>query len=318
MSTYLVTGGAGFVGSHLVERLVKEGHEVRVLDNFISGFESNLEPFAKKIELVRGDIRDESVVKEIMSGVDFVLHQAALRAVQRSVSDPISTNEVNVGGTLNLLMAAREANVKRFVFASSSSAYGDSNEKVRREEQKPQPISPYAASKVAIEYYCSIFKRLYGLQAVSLRYFNVFGPRQSPYSQYALVIPIFMQKICDGEAIEIHGDGEQTRDFSYIDNIVDANIKACSTPKLNYDIYNVGCGSTYSINHLYKELSRLLKKSVDTIHTDPRQGDMRTTLADISRIQSDLKYRVLVDFQSGLKKTVDWFLSSRKTANKQN
>ncbi|MFH1369621.1 MAG: SDR family oxidoreductase [Elusimicrobiota bacterium] len=307
---FLVTGGAGFIGSNITETLLKRGHKVRVLDNFSTGNINNLKPFLKKIELVKGDILREADLKKAMKGVDFVMHQAALRSVPRSVDDPGSTNEVNVEGTLKLLLAAKHAGVKRVVYASSSSVYGDSKFIPQKETHRTSPISPYAVSKLAAENYCSVFAKTYGLQTVSLRYFNVFGPNQDPKSKYAAVIPKFIRSAIKGENIIVHGDGNQSRDFTYIDNVVRANILAVLTPGISGEIFNIACGSSCSVMDIIRALRRITGKQIKVIHTPPRPGDVRKTKADISKAKRLLKYRPAVGFDEGMLKTYNWLANS--------
>jgi UDP-glucose 4-epimerase len=244
---YLITGGAGFIGSNLADALVRDGERVRIFDDFSSGRIENLAAIRDQVEIIEGDLRDYDEVKRAMRGVNFVSHQGALRSVERSVDDPMSSNAVNVQGTLNVLQAAREAGVTRVAYASSSSSYGDTEVLPKTEDLTPAPISPYAVSKLAAEHYCRVYSRLYGLDTVSLRYFNVFGPKQSPESKYAAVIPLFMRAARRGVALEIHGDGEQSRDFTYIDNVVQANLLACTTPGVGGEVFNIACNSRHSV-----------------------------------------------------------------------
>lgn len=307
MSLYLVTGGAGFIGSNIVDALVKKGQGVRVIDNFSSGKRENLAAVLEKIELLEGDIRDFSFLKKAAKGVDYILHQAALRSVPKSIDDPASFNEVNVGGTLNLLLAARESKVKRLVFASSSSVYGNSPSFPEKETQIPLPISPYAASKLAGEHYCRVFSQVYGLETVSLRYFNVFGARQSLENQYAVVVPKFIISMLNNEAPPIHGSGRQSRDFTYIDNVVEANILAAASPGVSGEVFNIACGRDYSILELAQFLNKIMGKKIKPEFNPSRQGDVPRTLADISKAGKLLKLEIKVNFEEGLKKTVEWF-----------
>ncbi len=307
MSTYLVTGGAGFIGSHIVERLIGDGETVRVLDNFSTGRRPNLEPFASKITLIEDDIRDAGAVDKAVSGVDYVIHQAVLASVPRSIEDPISSNEVNVGGTLNLLRAAAKNKVRAFVYASSSSAYGDSEVLPKVETMTPAPKSPYAVAKLAGEYYCRAFSDTYGLPTVSLRYFNVFGPRQDPSSQYAAVIPIFVKALLSGNAPTIYGDGEQSRDFTYIDNVVSANLLACRSDLDGGHTYNVACGDRFTLNELYSRLQNVLGTSIEAHFEEPRAGDVKHSQAAIGAIVKDLGYKIEVGFDEGLETTVRWY-----------
>jgi len=307
MDTYLVTGGAGFIGSNLVEELVRRNETVKVIDNFVTGKRENLAPFLNRIELIEGDIGDISLLRKVTGGVDYVLHQAALRSVPRSVDNPLAANEANVTGTLNVLLAAKEAGVKRLVYASSSSVYGDTPALPKVETQKPEPVSPYAVSKLTGEYYCTVFTKIYGLETACLRYFNVFGPRQSLESKYAVVIPKFIFNILKDEPPPVHGDGEQSRDFTYIDNVVSANLLAAKAKTVQGEIFNVACGEKFTVLAIVKQLNKILNKEVEPEFVSPRPGDVRHTLADISKAQKLLNYRVSVGFEEGLKKTAAWF-----------
>lgn len=307
MANYLVTGGAGFIGSNIVIRLVKMGEKVRVIDNFCEGKRENLEEVENEIELIEGDIRDRKILSDCMKGIDYVLHQAALRSVPRSVDDPLSTNEVNITGTLNVLLAAKEANVKRVVFASSSSVYGDTEKFPQSEDDIPSPVSPYAASKIAGEYYCKIFSKIYNLETVSLRYFNVFGPKQDPASEYAAVIPRFILSALQDKELEIHGDGLQSRDFTYVDNVVEANILAATTPGISGEVFNIACGNSYSIIDIKNTIEKILNKNLRYYHTPPRKGDVRKTHADITKSKKMLGLKQKIDFKEGLERTIEFF-----------
>ena len=307
MAFFLVTGGAGFIGSHLVEELLRRRQRVRVLDNFSTGKKKNLAPFADRFQMVRGDVRDPRAVARAVKGVDYVLHQAALASVPRSIDNPLETNEVNLGGTLNMLLAARDAGVRRLILASSSSVYGMTRNLPKREQMRPEPLSPYAITKLAGEKYCQVFFDLYGLETVCLRYFNVFGPRQDPNSQYAAVIPRFILALLRGRSPIIYGDGEQSRDFAFVSNVVAANILACRAKGVAGQVMNVACGRRYTINTLFAHLQRLLKTNLPSQHVDPRPGDVRHSLADISRAKKLLEYQPKVSFEEGLKKAVIWF-----------
>jgi len=304
---FLVTGGAGFIGSHVVERLLRDGHRVRVLDNFSSGSREHL-AFASadsRLDVVEGDLRDFRATAEAARGVEVIFHQAAMRSVPRSVDDPLGANENNVTGTLNLLTAARDGGVRRVVYASSSSIYGDRPDLPKREDQPPAPISPYAVSKLAGELYCAAWSRLYGLETVGLRYFNVFGPRQDPESQYAAVIPRFITWALAGEPLEVHGDGTQSRDFTHIDNVVEANLLAASAPAVAGETFNVGCGSRVSLLEIIGFLEGILGRKLERRHTPPRQGDVPHTQADIGKAKRFLGYVPLVEFEDGLRRTVE-------------
>ena len=312
MNTYLVTGGAGFIGSNIVDTLVKRGEKVKVVDNFVSGKRGNLSSVLDKIELIEGDIRDLPLLKKITEGVDYILHQAALRSVPKSVSDPISYNEVNVGGTLNVLLAAHRAKVKRVVFASSSSIYGETEIFPEKETHLALPVSPYAASKISGEHYCHVFSKIYGLETVSLRYFNVFGPRQSLESQYAVVVPKFIISILNDESPPVHGDGKQSRDFTYIDNVVEANIFAAGAANVSGEAFNIACGKDYTVLALVEHLNKIMGKNLEPKFTPSRPGDVPRTLADISKAKELLKLEIKVNFEQGLKKSVDWFKEHKK------
>ncbi len=304
---YLVTGGAGFIGSNIVRALVARGEKVRVLDNFSTGRRENLSEVGDQIELVEGDLRDPSVLERCLRGVQYVSHQAALRSVPRSVDDPLSTDEVNTHGTLRLLVAARQAGtVKRLVYASSSSVYGDSQVLPKEEGQTPAPISPYAVSKLAAEHYCRTFFLLYGLETVSLRYFNVFGPWQSPESKYAAVVPLFIRAALRGEPLVVHGDGEQSRDFTYIDNVVQANLLAFEAPNVGGEVFNIACNERHSVLEIARLVERLVGRPVSIEHTPPRAGDVRHTQASIDKAMRLLGYRPVVGFEEGMRLTVDW------------
>jgi len=308
---FVVTGGAGFIGSHLVERLL--GHpdaHVRILDDFSTGRMVNL-PFAAaagaRLEIVRGDIRDLATVERIAAGAAVIFHQAAMRSVPRSVADPLGANDHNVNGTLNVLEAARRTGVSRVVYASSSSVYGDRPELPKREDQPPAPISPYAVSKAAGEQYAAVWHRLYGVETVGLRYFNVFGPRQDPASEYAAVIPRFILWGLQRVPLEIHGDGQQSRDFTYIDNVVDANCLAADAPGAPGQVFNVGCGERVSLLAIVARLEELLGHPIERRHTPARVGDVPHTLADIGQAKRLLGYTPLVSFDEGLRRTLDFF-----------
>jgi nucleoside-diphosphate-sugar epimerase len=309
---YLITGGAGFIGSNIAETLIKNGNFVRVLDNFSSGKESNL-AFAKGtqhpelLEVVRGDIRDKAACDKACEGMDYVLHQAALRSVPKSMKEPESYNEVNIGGTLNMLKAAAHCNVKRMVFASSSSVYGDTDVFPESESAYPLLISPYALSKLAGEYYCRIYSEHFGVETVCLRYFNVFGPRQALDDEYAVVIPKFIHCILHDQQPPIFGTGKQSRDFTFIDNVVSANILSATTPGIKHEVFNVANGSDNTVLQLVDALNRIIGKNIQPQLLPVRAGDVFRTLADISRIKAKIGYMPLVDFEEGLRRTVAYF-----------
>lgn len=314
MLKFLVTGGAGFIGSNIVEELLKRGYSVRVLDNFATGKRENLKEFNKDIELIEGDIRSFHIVQQAVKGIDIILHQAALPSVPRSIKDPITSNEVNVVGTLNILEAAKDAGVKRVVYASSSSVYGDNPELPKHEEMMPNPLSPYAVSKLAGEKYCSVYSRLYGIETVALRYFNVFGPRQDPNSQYSAVIPLFIKAIKNDKQPTIFGDGTQSRDFTYVANVVEGNILAATKEDCPKDPYgktglvmNCACHGQITLNTLVNELNKLLNKNIGPVYADPRPGDIKHSFADIKKITSLLDFKPKTDFYEGLELTVKSF-----------
>ena len=307
---YLVTGGAGFIGSNIVAELVERGEKVTVFDNFATGKRENLAPFSSSITLYEGDIRSYHQVREAMEGVDYVLHQAALPSVPRSVRDPITSNQVNVDGTLNLLVAAQEAKVKRFVYASSSSVYGDNPTLPKVEDMTLNPLSPYAVSKLTGEKYCRVFARLYGLETVALRYFNIFGPRQDPTSQYSAVIPRFIMALKHKEPPIIYGDGHHSRDFTFVSNVVEANLLACRVSGVAGEAFNVACGDRFSLLELIGCLQEIMGVSVEPRFEEPRPGDVRHSQAGIEKIMSVMGYKVQHDFRCGLEKTVEYFLES--------
>ena len=309
MTFYLITGGAGFIGSHIVAELVRRGERVRVLDNFATGKRENLAPFLGQVELTEGDLRHPETVRQAVEGVEYVLHQGALPSVQRSIEDPLTTNEVNARGTLNLLIAARDAGVKRVVYASSSSIYGDSPTLPKVETMKPAPKSPYAASKLAGEHYCQVFHQVYGLEAVCLRYFNVFGPNQDPTSDYAAIIPKFITAMLRGDRPVIYGDGLQSRDFTPVVNVVEANLLAADAEDAAGEVFNVACGKRHNLLELAEALNRILDTSLTPIHAAPRPGDVRHSQADVSRAERVLGYRIGVEFEEGLERAVEWYKS---------
>ena len=312
MSTYLVTGGAGFIGSHIVKELLRRGERVRVLDNFSTGRRENTAPFLAQIELLEGDLRDAEICRRAVKEVDYVLHQGAIPSVQRSVDDPFTSNDVNVNGTLNLLIAARDAGVKRLVYASSSSVYGDSPTLPKHEGMIPQPKSPYAVSKLSAEYYCQVFTEVYGLETVSLRYFNVFGSRQDPASQYSAVIPIFITAILQGKPVTVHGDGLQSRDFTHVSNNVRANLLAATAPGAAGRVFNIACGKRYTLLELIDVLADIMDTRVEIVHTASRPGDVKHSLADISQARGALGYKEGLDFKGGLQRTVAWYQDHRR------
>jgi UDP-glucose 4-epimerase len=307
---FLVTGGAGFIGSNIVCRLIENGQAVRVLDNFATGQRGNLIKFTGDIELIEGDIRDFWTVAKATKGIECIIHEAALPSVLRSIDNPLTTTEVNVNGTLNLLEAARINDVRRLVYASSSSVYGDSPEKSKSEELKPKPKSPYAITKLAAEEYCLIFHQLYGLETVALRYFNVFGPQQNPNSQYSAVIPKFIVQMIQGQSPTINGDGMTSRDFTFVENVVKATLLASEKEKAIGRVINVGCGHAYAINELVSSLNQILNTNIAPKYAPEIKGEVKHSLADISRANELLGYHPEIDFIEGLKKTIAWFKSN--------
>jgi len=314
MASYLVTGGAGFIGSNIVEVLLKKGEQVRVLDNFETGSRDNLaftSNYGDIFSLIEGDIRDRGVCEKACDGVDYVLHQAALGSVPRSIKMPEIYDNVNITGTLNMLMAARDAKSKRFVFASSSSVYGDTPVLPKVETMVPNPMSPYAVSKITGEHYCRVFNDTYDLPTIAFRYFNVFGPRQSPESQYAAVIPKFFAAFLNGDSPTIYGDGEQTRDFTFIKNVVSVNLQACTVDKAACgNVYNVGCGDRISVNRLAKDIQKITASSAAIQHDPPRQGDVRDSLADLTQLEKHFDTKQLISLTDGLKVTGEWYKRS--------
>ncbi len=303
---FLVTGGAGFIGCNIVRRLLAEGHEVRVLDNFSTGRRENL--IGLDVELIEGDLTSYHMVQRAVKGVDYVLHQGALPSVPRSVNDPIASVNVNVLGTLNVLTAAMEEGVKRVVYASSSSIYGDSPELPKHEMMLPAPKSPYAASKLAGEHLCRVFYETYGLETIMLRYFNVFGPHQNPHSQYAAVIPKFITAALTDQPAIVFGDGQQSRDFTFVDNVVEANLAAIEAPREALGkAFNIACGESFSLLQLLEILEGILGKRIKRVFKEPQPGDVKHSLADISRARELLGYQPKIGFREGLQRTVEWF-----------
>ncbi|MGD9636570.1 MAG: SDR family oxidoreductase [Pirellulales bacterium] len=313
MSIYLVTGGAGFIGSHIATALVDRGDKVRVLDNLSTGKRANLAHLEGKFEFVAGDLQDRAAVERALEGVDIIFHQAALASVPRSVAAPLDTNAACVTGTVNLLDAARQAKVKRLVYAGSSSIYGDRAGKgAKQETDLPDPISPYAAAKAAGELYCQAFCATYGLATVTVRYFNVFGPRQDPQSEYAAVIPKFVMKMLAGERPTIFGDGKQSRDFTYVANVVEGNLRAASAPDAPGKTFNIACGESLDLLQLIAAINRVLGTKIEPIFDPPRAGDVRDSLADISQAKQVLGYKPVVDFDEGLRRSIEYYRTLAK------
>ncbi|NLX10044.1 MAG: SDR family oxidoreductase [Chloroflexi bacterium] len=307
--TYLVTGGAGFIGSHMVDALVAAGHQVRVVDNFSTGKRENLAQAADRIDLRAISITDREALAEAMQGVDYVFHFAALASVPRSVADPLANNEHNVTGTLNLLLAARDAGVQRVVYAGSSSAYGNSAAEYKTEDIQPVPLSPYAVAKLASEHYCQAFTSVYGLETVTVRYFNVFGPRQDPLSTYAAVIPKFVVAMLDDQPPTIEGDGLQSRDFTYIDNVIHGTLLACHTPGVAGETFNIACGGNINLLDMIQGLNQLMGKDIQPRFVDPRPGDVRHSRASIEKARRMLNFEPVVSFEDGLARTLNWYES---------
>lgn len=307
MAKYLVTGGAGFIGSNITEELVRRKEDVRVLDSLITGNLDNIKPFRKGVDFVKGDIRDRKVLKRALKGIDYVIHQAALRSVPKSVDDPFTTNDINVFGTLNVLFEAKAAGVKRVVYASSSAAYGDARHFPQKETDLPAPISPYGVSKLAAEHYCVTFAKTFGLETVSLRYFNVFGPRQNPESKYSAVVPIFISNILNRKPPVVEWDGRQSRDFVYVGDVVAANLNACHIRGISGEVFNIGSGRATSVMDILNGVNRILGGSIKPIFEPKRSGDVRKTYADIGRMKRLLKMKKLIKFEDGLRRTIDWF-----------
>jgi nucleoside-diphosphate-sugar epimerase len=305
MASYLVTGGAGFIGSHLTEELVRRGHLVRVVDNLVTGKRRNLD-HVSGVEFVEGDLADPGIAERAAKGMDYVLHQAAIPSVPRSVRDPVASNRANVDASLNILVAARDARVKRLVYAGSSSAYGDTPTLPKREDMPTNPLSPYALQKLVAELYCQMFTRLYGLETVTIRYFNVFGPRQDPGSPYSGVISLFSTALLGGRRPIIYGDGEQTRDFTYVANVVDGVLRACEAAKAAGEVINVATGGRISLNELLRTMNRVVGTDLEALYDEPRAGDVRDSQADITKARALLGYMPSVGLEEGLKRTLEW------------
>jgi len=307
MKKFLVTGGAGFIGSNICTKLINQGSFVRVVDNLITGKKSNLTNILDRIDFIEADMGDENVARKAMKDIDVVLHQGALSSVPRSVDDPAATHRHCVDATFTLLLAARDAGIKRFVYAASSSAYGDTPTLPKVESMPPGPLSPYAAAKIVGEYYAKVFYEVYGLETVSLRYFNIFGPHQDPASQYAAAIPAFVTAILKDEKPTIFGDGEQSRDFTYIDNVVEANLLAAKAEHTAGEVLNIACGRAVTVNQIIEIINELLGKNIEPLYTDPRPGDVKHSLADITLAEKTIGYKPTVHFKQGLQKAIKWY-----------
>jgi nucleoside-diphosphate-sugar epimerase len=310
VATYLVSGGAGFIGSHLVEELLRRGHTVRIVDNFSTGKRENLPPASARVEVIDGDVSDGEVARRAVAGCDFVLHQAAIPSVPRSVKDPLTSHRANVEGTLQMLLAARDAKVKRLIFAGSSSVYGDTAVLPKREDMRPNPLSPYALQKLIGEQYCQLFTRLYGLETVTTRYFNVFGPRQDPGSPYSGVISLFIDAMTSGKTPKIYGDGKQTRDFTYVADVVNGVLRCCEAPNVAGEVINVAAGGRVSLVELIRALGVITGKDGQPEFAAPREGDVRDSQADIFKARQLLSFEPSVPFDEGLRRTVEWFRTS--------
>src|SRR3989449_10627317 len=307
MAVYVVTGGGGFIGSHIVEELLRRNQTVKVIDNFSTGKRENVEPFEDEIEIIEADIADAKNLAQFLKGTDYVIHQAAIPSVPKSIIDPVKSHHANVNGTLRLLVACREAGVKRVVYASSSSLYGDSPTLPKHEGMIPKPLSPYGAQKLFAEIYCQVFTRAYGLETVSLRYFNVFGPRQDRTSQYSGVLPLFIPAVLEGRQPKIYGDGLQSRDFTYVQNVVEANLLACTTPGVAGEVFNIACGDRITVNSMLQQINTIIGKDIAPIYAEPRAGDIKHSQADITKAQEKLGYKPQISFEEGLRRTIEWY-----------
>ncbi|MCK9223255.1 MAG: SDR family oxidoreductase [Limnochordia bacterium] len=311
MAVYLVTGGAGFIGSNIVETLLENGANVRVLDNLSTGKAENLREYQDDIEFINGDIRDLERCQKACKGVDYVLHQAALGSVPRSIEAPKTTNDVNISGTLNMLVAARDQDVQRFVYASSSSVYGDDPNLPKKEDRVGRVLSPYALTKKTNEIYARLFFELYGLPTIGLRYFNVFGKRQDPHSAYAAVIPKFVRRLINDQPGVIYGDGQQSRDFTHVSNVIQANLLACSATAPAFgQVFNIACGSSTTVLELYEKISNLLGKSITPEFRPPRKGDVKHSNADVEKAIKFLRYEPKINIDQGLEMTIDWYVNN--------
>jgi len=316
MERYLVTGGAGFIGSHIVEALLGQGHFVRVLDNFDTGSRENLSRFSGSLEVMEGNLEDNGTVRQAMDGIDFVLHQAARGSVPRSVLDPAGTHHANITGSLHVLIAARDAGVRRVICASSSSVYGETPTLPKLESMPTMPLSPYALSKLTMEQYAAVFSGVYGLETVSLRYFNIYGPRQNPHLQYSAVIPIFVRNMMKGMPCTIFGDGEQTRDFTYVEDCVRANLFACKSEDVSGKVFNIACGNQISVNELFRILNEILEYHIPPSYQSQRPGDVRYSYADVRKAENELGFKPRTTLFDGLKKTVEWYKRGTTSENR--
>jgi nucleoside-diphosphate-sugar epimerase len=307
MSVYVVTGGGGFIGSHIAEELVHRDETVRVIDNFSTGKRENVKTFANRAEIIEADLAEAKDLARILRGADYVIHQAAIPSVPKSMIDPVKSHHANVNGTLNLLVACREAAVKRVVYASSSSVYGDSPTLPKHEGMMPNPLSPYGAQKLFAEIYCQVFTRAYGLETVSLRYFNVFGPRQDATSQYSGVLALFIPAVLQDRQPTIYGDGLQSRDFTYVKNVAEANLLACKAPGVAGQVFNVACGDRITVNSMLRHINEIIGKDIAPIYTEARRGDIKHSQADITRARAHFGYQPKFSFEEGLRNTIEWY-----------
>jgi UDP-glucose 4-epimerase len=307
MAVYVVTGGGGFIGSHIVENLVRQRNTVKVIDNFSTGKRENVDPFKNDFEIIEADLAETKNLAQFLKGADYVIHQAAIPSVPKSIIDPLKSHNANVNGTLNLLLACRDAGVKRFVYASSSSLYGDSPTLPKHESMMPNPLSPYGAQKLFAEMYCQVFTKAYGLETVSLRYFNVFGPRQDSTSQYSGVLALFIPAVLQGRRPTIYGDGLQSRDFTYVQNVVEANLLACKVPGVGGQVFNVACGDRITVNSMLHQINKIVGVDISPVYAEPRSGDIKHSQADITRAREHLGYEPKVSFEEGLRATVEWY-----------
>src|SRR5215471_6884917 len=307
MAVYVVTGGGGFIGSHIIENLVRQRNTVKVIDNFSTGKRENIDAFKNDVEIIDADLADAKNLAQIIKGADYVIHQAAIPSVPKSIINPVKSHHANVNGTLNILIAARDAGVKRVVYASSSSLYGDSPTLPKHEGMMPNPLSPYGAQKLFAEMYCQVFTKAYKLETVSLRYFNVFGPRQDATSQYSGVLALFIPAVLEGHRPTIYGDGEQSRDFTYVKNVVEANLLACEVPGVAGQVFNVACGERITVNSMLHQINAILNKTIEPVYAETRAGDIKHSQADITRAKEHLGYEPKVSFEEGLRRTIQWY-----------
>ena len=307
MAVYVVTGGGGFIGSHIVEELLRRNETVKVIDNFSTGKRENIEPFEDDAEIIEADIADAKNLTPFLKGADYVIHQAAIPSVPKSIIDPVKSHHANVNGTLRLLDACRQTGVKRVVYASSSSLYGDSPTLPKHEGMMPNPLSPYGAQKLFGEIYCQVFTRAYGLETVSLRYFNVFGPRQDASSQYSGVLALFIPAVLQGRRPKIYGDGLQSRDFTYVQNVVEANLLACQVPGAAGQVFNIACGDRITVNAMLQLINKITGKDITPVYEPPRPGDIKHSQADITQARERLGYQPNVSFEEGLRNTIEWY-----------